>query len=1468
MGDDLEDPTAARRSSVTMQAELDVGPSKDHRFLCHAAAINKRSKTHALQVLTDVSVAVTLEFRGWELETAGGWDDARADVLRKTVAKVLADGSYNKHGKPKPKRAVVHATEEHISLEARRGPNAVHVTVVVKVPDEYYDPASPLLAKPGCCSSKYEEGDLDELLPQRIANLVDLQTDHVIACFRSADCAHFTTQLKAAYEEAKIAFEVPNEPTVLSVDMRKGEVKLDAAGANQIILWHILDTPFGWHMLTADAFHSFFFKVAMASMLGVVVAAFSAVVASILEKDAMKKSAMGGAIICMAVVTGSAVAIAASSMCLRKQKDKREMLHEYGVGTVLYFKAIKFFIALFGSMALLALPALFCFVSGTSFKNDELKSVELLTLTTLGSLGEQRDVCQDTGPWTAPPTQPTLLLGCPSADYRMTTVTARVGKPTGYCGCEPALKPDSGGSCPATIGLDPATGALKTFATYLGVEPVLQQPCCGIGNPPAFTSEPSYPPAVGNALVNHPACSVNTTFAAEIDALVNARCNDLTACTLDAAFLDTVRAKFRTAAPSCAGNRVIVQAKCYADRVYFGKSRWFSVDKDDVAWVVTGMDILGSFIFFFMVFWLASKEKAEAAEIDAHIITTDDFSLRLVNVPKMPAASKAEHAAEHVAADKMTPEQIEKLTKHFTDNLDELDTHLRNHIENVINGGPKADKKLTVVEINYGLNTASVLSLQRKWVNLQENLEEVLNNATKAKGHKDGAELPKAMQKKKNKIDIAIAGAVYRIQMLFAKTHKLAPKTAFVTFEQSAAVAKCRNKFKSSSWCPCLVKDDVKFRSPDGVVTTLHFEDAPTPTSVIWDNAHYSDCSKRLRSLFAWAVVGVCLIISGAIIWQVKVYKAKLDREFPPVVCASSINYDAAIVEKAMYGENCALNATTGGMSCGSCDTVGEVECYCKSFGLDLTKLLAVPFFGKRADITAAETATYAPLVAQCASLNVKQESLCEEWGIAAAKKFALMIGSVAAVVIVNALLDMVMFSLSRFEKHFSDSTRQSSTALKIFMAQLMNTCFVMLMVNMNLELFVHGGFLFSGSFSDMSVSWYRQVGATLLLTMIINCFAPHVSLIIKLGVAKLKLWNDRRIGCCTTAQWHSKQMTQDNYEQLFMGPSAYLERRYGQMLNSIFMTMIFSAPMPALLWIAALNFTTLFWVDKICFLRLYRSDTLPSDDSLARLLRFFLPLALLWHFLFATWAFSNPSILRGTGTGFANSLTIVGKANEQRSTLSNVLDVVFTSRLSNCPVSTIFFFLSAIAVVGFMIVKAYFLDKLLGCFAACKDFLSRKGEDNPDFHKVLTTVRLHSIVDGEDGQPSVFPERRRKLAEAELLLREADPHRFNPENQLGLQALHSYSVAANPKYDGVTLDLAELARRIEDYEAEHPDFMSLAHKDGSVKLEKLAKKFKKKKKAKKVQAATTTPIAGGAPVAASGLGSALATVEGAEAEA
>merc|ERR1719331_2213376 len=149
-------------------------------------------------------------------------------------------------------------------------------------------------------------------------------------------------------------------------------------------------------------------------------------------------------------------------------------------------------------MALLSLPALFCFISGTAFKNDELKSVEQFTFTTLGSLGEQATSCQDTGLETnitngvGEYAKATLELGCPSEDYKMTTVNVFVGDPTGSCGCQPWAKPDSKGSCMPQYELEQVNGVTesKLFETYLGKEPLYRQPCCGIGNPPVFSTEP------------------------------------------------------------------------------------------------------------------------------------------------------------------------------------------------------------------------------------------------------------------------------------------------------------------------------------------------------------------------------------------------------------------------------------------------------------------------------------------------------------------------------------------------------------------------------------------------------------------------------------------------------------------------------------------------------------------------------------------------------------------------------------------------------------------------------------------------------------------------------------------------------------------------------------------------------------------------------------------------------------------
>ena len=93
------------------------------------------------------------------------------------------------------------------------------------------------------------------------------------------------------------------------------------------------------------------------------------------------------------------------------------------------------------------------------------------------------------------------------------------------------------------------------------------------------------------------------------------------------------------------------------------------------------------------------------------------------------------------------------------------------------------------------------------------------------------------------------------------------------------------------------------------------------------------------------------------------------------------------------------------------------------------------------------------------------------------------------------------------------------------------------------------------------------------------------------------------------------------------MGPSALLERRYGQIMNIVFMTMIFSGPMPILLPIAGFNFFMIYWVDKLCFLRLYRCDTLPQTLPWRACYVDF-AMALVLHLAVATWAYSNTDIL------------------------------------------------------------------------------------------------------------------------------------------------------------------------------------------------------------------------------------------------
>lgn len=70
----------------------------------------------------------------------------------------------------------------------------------------------------------------------------------------------------------------------------------------------------------------------------------------------------------------------------------------------------------------------------------------------------------------------------------------------------------------------------------------------------------------------------------------------------------------------------------------------------------------------------------------------------------------------------------------------------------------------------------------------------------------------------------------------------------------------------------------------------------------------------------------------------------------------------------------------------------------------------------------------------------------------------------------------------------------------------------LLLLVNANVpEMNIPDSFpILGGRFADFNVQWYRRVGSTIMLTMLLNVIIPHLAERIFDLVALFKRWRDR----------------------------------------------------------------------------------------------------------------------------------------------------------------------------------------------------------------------------------------------------------------------------------------------------------------------------------------------------------------------
>lgn len=170
---------------------------------------------------------------------------------------------------------------------------------------------------------------------------------------------------------------------------------------------------------------------------------------------------------------------------------------------------------------------------------------------------------------------------------------------------------------------------------------------------------------------------------------------------------------------------------------------------------------------------------------------------------------------------------------------------------------------------------------------------------------------------------------------------------------------------------------------------------------------------------------------------------------------------------------------------------------------------------------------------------------------------------------IINALLKIVLTKLVNFERHHTLSERVISVVKKIFLAQFINTAILLVLINANLNFFIssddssstigtedtgQGLALFSGKYADFSVAWYNDVGVALMLTMVINIFAPHGSIFIKNFILQFRRFRDRHWSFDMS---RTSLSTQRDLENLYRGPDFELATRYAQTLTTVFISFV-----------------------------------------------------------------------------------------------------------------------------------------------------------------------------------------------------------------------------------------------------------------------------------------------------------------------
>ncbi|KAK9826026.1 hypothetical protein WJX74_006561 [Apatococcus lobatus] len=422
---------------------------------------------------------------------------------------------------------------------------------------------------------------------------------------------------------------------------------------------------------------------------------------------------------------------------------------------------------------------------------------------------------------------------------------------------------------------------------------------------------------------------------------------------------------------------------------------------------------------------------------------------------------------------------------------------------------------------------------------------------------------------------------------------------AFVTFTEEKGRAMCLAANPNTIGHRLFASRETKYRGTHVLVA----HKAPEPSDLQWENLECTFWQRMWRHI-ATDVLKYLLLILGFILVNLT---ASLRNKYGtdasnPASCQTDCNYtspsgslDPSADTLLRYAQ-CAAGLMSQGAPCNSADT----ECF---------KCLCV---------------------SELSAWNFGYAAYCWPYRKAMFTQIGTQVAAILIILVVNQAHYILASYTSKFERHHTHSKEELLLAHTIFLGQFLNTSISPLVANASLpplrsrvaRVPVLRDIIFQGQLGDLIPEWYRQVGRSLIITIGLT------GLMRSLTVPQRWLWY------AGYRAWGRRYATtQQQLDKAYEAPSFDLAWRYGEIMNVVFCTMMYSSGLPVLYPIAALSFALSYWAEKAELLKMCRPP-LYHNDGLARQSGSILPYAALWHLGFAAWAFSVFKTFAPVGSG------------------------------------------------------------------------------------------------------------------------------------------------------------------------------------------------------------------------------------------